>query len=149
MHEMVARLQAVAMTAMLLTRLARSAISATSVKIVKIGNWMRGDYGNLTLVLDLTLSRIDSSLFTGTRWEGDLTELDVLEGPLRGRTPLGSHRVGRQEPAQPFGRARLPHEGEGLRDDKGEILAELDRADVALYRAKHGGRDCTVIDAGP
>src|SRR3546814_6241808 len=27
-------------------------------------------------------------------------------------------------PAQPFGRARLSHEGEGLRDDEREILAE-------------------------
>src|SRR3546814_3366847 len=27
-------------------------------------------------------------------------------------------------PAQPFGRARLSHEGEGLRDDDREILAE-------------------------
>ena len=30
---------------------------------------MRGDYANLTLIVDLTLSRIDSGFFTGTRWE--------------------------------------------------------------------------------
>ena len=34
---------------------------------------MRGDYANLTLIVDLTLSRIDPGLFTGTRLECDLT----------------------------------------------------------------------------
>jgi phospholipid/cholesterol/gamma-HCH transport system substrate-binding protein len=29
-----------------------------------IGNWFRGDFANISLVVDLTLSRIDSSLFT-------------------------------------------------------------------------------------
>jgi ABC-type transporter Mla subunit MlaD len=32
--------------------------------------WNRGDYANLTAVVDLTLSRLDSSFFTGTRFEG-------------------------------------------------------------------------------
>lgn len=50
-------------------------------------NWMRGDYANLTLVVDLTLSRIDAGLFTGTRWEGDLTELELQWGRTIGQMP--------------------------------------------------------------
>src|SRR3546814_5683843 len=38
--------------------------------------------------------------------------------------------------AQPFGCPRLTHEGEGLRDDKGEILAEQG---IHLYRARKRG----------
>src|SRR6476659_9671591 len=45
-----------------------------------LANWFRGDFANITLVIDLTLSRIDSSLFTGTRWEGNLTELELQWG---------------------------------------------------------------------
>lgn len=52
-----------------------------------ISNWFRGDYANLTAVIDLTLSRIDSALFTGTRWEGDLTELELQWGRTIGQTP--------------------------------------------------------------
>lgn len=52
-----------------------------------ISNWMRGDYGNLSLVFDLTLSRIDSGFFTGTRWEGDLTELELQWGRTIGQLP--------------------------------------------------------------
>ncbi len=48
-----------------------------------IGKWARGDYANLTAVIDLTLSRLDASFLTGTRWEGDLTELELQWG---GRT---------------------------------------------------------------
>jgi len=50
-------------------------------------NWIRGDYGNLTAVIDLTLSRIDSALFTGTRWEGQLTELEMQWGRTIGQLP--------------------------------------------------------------
>ena len=50
-------------------------------------NWFRGDFANITLVVDLTLSRIDSSLFTGTRWEGDLTELELQWGRTIGQMP--------------------------------------------------------------
>jgi phospholipid/cholesterol/gamma-HCH transport system substrate-binding protein len=50
-------------------------------------NWMRGDYGNLSLVFDLTLSRIDTGIFTGTRWEGDLTELELQWGRTIGQLP--------------------------------------------------------------
>lgn len=50
-------------------------------------NWFRGDYANLTAIIDLTLSRIDSSIFTGTRWEGDLTELEMQWGRTIGQMP--------------------------------------------------------------
>ena len=50
-------------------------------------NWMRGDYANLTLILDLTLSRIDSGFFTGSRWECDLTWLELQWGRTVGQFP--------------------------------------------------------------
>jgi phospholipid/cholesterol/gamma-HCH transport system substrate-binding protein len=49
--------------------------------------WLRGDYANLTAVIDLTLSRIDSSLFVGTRYEGNLTELEMQWGRTIGQLP--------------------------------------------------------------
>jgi len=52
-----------------------------------LANWMRGDYANLTAVIDMTLSRIDSALFTGTRFEGDLTKLELQWGRTIGQTP--------------------------------------------------------------
>jgi phospholipid/cholesterol/gamma-HCH transport system substrate-binding protein len=52
-----------------------------------ITNWVRGDYANLTAIVDLTLSRIDASLFTGTRWEGNLTELEMQWGRTIGQLP--------------------------------------------------------------
>jgi phospholipid/cholesterol/gamma-HCH transport system substrate-binding protein len=50
-------------------------------------NWMRGDYANLTLIVDLTLSRLDSGFFTGTRWECDLTWLELQWGRTIGQFP--------------------------------------------------------------
>ena len=52
-----------------------------------VPNWFRGDFANITLVVDLTLSRLDSGLFTGTRWEGDLTELELQWGRTIGQLP--------------------------------------------------------------
>ena len=52
-----------------------------------LGNWVRGDYANLTAVFDLTLSRLDEGLFTGTRWEGNLTELEMQWGRTIGQLP--------------------------------------------------------------
>jgi phospholipid/cholesterol/gamma-HCH transport system substrate-binding protein len=52
-----------------------------------VGVWQRGDYANLTAVIDLTLSRLDSSFFTGTRWEGNLTELELQWGRTIGQLP--------------------------------------------------------------
>jgi phospholipid/cholesterol/gamma-HCH transport system substrate-binding protein len=52
-----------------------------------IPNWFRGDFANLTLVLDLTLSRLDSAFLTGTRFEGNLTELEMQWGRTIGQQP--------------------------------------------------------------
>jgi phospholipid/cholesterol/gamma-HCH transport system substrate-binding protein len=52
-----------------------------------VSNWVRGDAANLTTIIDLTLSRIDSAFFTGTRWEGDLTELELQWGRTIGQLP--------------------------------------------------------------
>jgi phospholipid/cholesterol/gamma-HCH transport system substrate-binding protein len=52
-----------------------------------IQNWFRGDYGNITAVFDLTLSRLDSGFFTGTRFEGNLTELELQWGRTIGQKP--------------------------------------------------------------
>lgn len=53
----------------------------------QLTKWMRGDYANLTAVIDLTLSRLDSSFFTGTRFEGNLTELELQWGRTIGQLP--------------------------------------------------------------
>lgn len=47
----------------------------------------RGDAANITMIIDLTLSRLDTALFTGTRWEGNLTELEMLWGRTIGQLP--------------------------------------------------------------
>lgn len=52
-----------------------------------VRKWFRGDSANLTLVLDLTLSRLDNALFTGTRWEGNLTQLEMQWGRTIGQLP--------------------------------------------------------------
>jgi phospholipid/cholesterol/gamma-HCH transport system substrate-binding protein len=49
--------------------------------------WLRGDYANLTAIIDLTLSRLDESFLTGTRWEGNLTELELQWGRTVGQLP--------------------------------------------------------------
>ncbi|MDT5113975.1 MAG: phospholipid/cholesterol/gamma-HCH transport system substrate-binding protein [Mycobacterium sp.] len=53
----------------------------------QLTKWVRGDYANLTAVIDLTLSRVDSSFFTGTRFEGNLTELELQWGRTIGQLP--------------------------------------------------------------
>ncbi len=52
-----------------------------------LGTWQRGDYANLTAIIDLTLSRLDASFLTGTRWEGNLTELELQWGRTIGQLP--------------------------------------------------------------
>ncbi len=52
-----------------------------------IAKWARGDYANLTAVIDLTLSRLDASFLTGTRFEGNLTELELQWGRTIGQMP--------------------------------------------------------------
>jgi phospholipid/cholesterol/gamma-HCH transport system substrate-binding protein len=53
----------------------------------QLRNWLRGDYANLTAVIDLTLSRLDASFLTGTRFEGDLTRLEMQWGRTIGQMP--------------------------------------------------------------
>ena len=53
----------------------------------QLDKWFRGDFANITIVADLTLSRIDTALFTGTRWEGNLTELEMQWGRTIGQLP--------------------------------------------------------------
>jgi phospholipid/cholesterol/gamma-HCH transport system substrate-binding protein len=52
-----------------------------------ISKIFRGDSVNITMIIDLTLSRIDTSMFTGTRWEGNLTELEMQWGRTIGQLP--------------------------------------------------------------
>ena len=57
-----------------------------------LNKWIRGDYANLTAVIDLTLSRLDAALFTGTRFECNLTELELQWGRTIGQ--MGSPCTG-------------------------------------------------------
>ena len=50
-------------------------------------NWQRGDFANITMIIDLTLSRLDAGLFTGTRWECNLTQLELQWGRTIGQFP--------------------------------------------------------------
>ena len=52
-----------------------------------LSKWIRGDYANLTAVIDLTLSRLDASFLTGTFLEGELTELEMQWGRTIGQMP--------------------------------------------------------------
>ena len=53
----------------------------------QIKNWFRGDLANLTPTFDLTLSRIDQNLLTGTRYEGVLTRWELQWGRTIGQIP--------------------------------------------------------------
>jgi phospholipid/cholesterol/gamma-HCH transport system substrate-binding protein len=69
-------------------------------------NWIRGDSANLTGVFDLTLSRLDSGFFTGTRFECNLTELEMQWGRTIGQLPSpctagGPARPGHRKPVTP------------------------------------------------
>jgi phospholipid/cholesterol/gamma-HCH transport system substrate-binding protein len=50
-------------------------------------NWIRGDYANLSLIVDMTLSRIDQGFFTGTRFECNLTWMELFWGRTVGQMP--------------------------------------------------------------
>ena len=67
----------------------RSLDQLTTIPWIRTGvdKFQRGDYANITAVFDLTLSRLDTGLFTGTRWEGNLTQLEMLWGRTIGQTP--------------------------------------------------------------
>ena len=49
--------------------------------------FQRGDYANLTAIVDLTLSRIDQGILTGTRWECHLTQIELQWGRTIGQFP--------------------------------------------------------------
>ena len=65
-------------------------------------NWIRGDYANLTAIIDLTLSRIDNGLFTGSRWECKLTELELQWGRTIGQLPSPCITGGPHNPGNPL-----------------------------------------------
>ena len=65
-------------------------------------NFMRGDYVNLTGIIDLTLSRIDAGLFTGTKWACDLTELELQWGRTVGQYPSPCLAGGPFDPGNPL-----------------------------------------------
>ena len=65
-------------------------------------NWLRGDYANLTLIVDLTLSRIDAGFFTGTRWECDLTWLELQWGRTIGQMPSPCTAGNQYTPGNPL-----------------------------------------------
>ena len=67
-----------------------------------IEKWQRGDYANLTAIVDLTLSRIDAGLFTGTKWECDLTELELQWGRTIGQYPSPCTAGGPFNPGNPL-----------------------------------------------
>jgi phospholipid/cholesterol/gamma-HCH transport system substrate-binding protein len=67
-----------------------------------IEKWQRGDYANLTAIVDLTLSRIDAGIFTGTKWECDLTELELQWGRTIGQYPSPCTAGGPHNPGNPL-----------------------------------------------
>ena len=67
-----------------------------------LSKWNRGDYANLTAVLDLTLSRIDSGFFTGTRFECNLTELELQWGRTIGQMPSPCMNGSQYNPGNPL-----------------------------------------------
>lgn len=84
--------------------LTRSLDLYTAVPFVNptLQNWMRGDYGNNTVILDLTLSRLDAGLLTGTRFECDLTELELQWGRTIGQIPSPCQAGGPHNPGNPL-----------------------------------------------
>jgi phospholipid/cholesterol/gamma-HCH transport system substrate-binding protein len=62
-------------------------LAAYPFPVDNLDKWIRGDYGNLSVIIDLTLSRLDMAFLTGTRFEGDLTRLETQWGRTIGQTP--------------------------------------------------------------
>jgi phospholipid/cholesterol/gamma-HCH transport system substrate-binding protein len=67
-----------------------------------LSKWNRGDYANLTAVLDLTLSRFDAGFFTGTRFECNLTELELQWGRTIGQMPSPCLNGSQYNPGNPL-----------------------------------------------
>lgn len=65
-------------------------------------NFQRGEYANLTAIVDLTLSRIDQGLLTGTRWECHLTQLELQWGRTIGQFPSPCTAGYRGTPGNPL-----------------------------------------------
>lgn len=65
-------------------------------------NFQRGEYANLTGIFDLTLSRIDQGIFTGTRFECNLTELELQWGRTIGQYPSPCTAGGPGKPGNPL-----------------------------------------------
>ena len=86
LHQMGPVLQSLADAGPALTR-SLSLLSTYPWVKEDIPNWFRGDLANLSPVVDLTLSRIDANFFTGTRWEGNLTKLELQWGRTVGQIP--------------------------------------------------------------
>jgi phospholipid/cholesterol/gamma-HCH transport system substrate-binding protein len=62
-------------------------LAAYPFPVDTLQNWVRGDYGNLSVIIDLTLSRLDAAFLTGTRFEGKLTRLETQWGRTIGQMP--------------------------------------------------------------
>ncbi|WP_156766297.1 virulence factor Mce family protein [Mycobacterium sp. E342] len=67
-----------------------------------LSKWLRGDYANLTGIFDLTLSRLDSGLFTGTRFECNLSELELQWGRTIGQLPSPCMAGSQYNPGNPL-----------------------------------------------
>lgn len=68
----------------------------------EIPKWQRGDYANLQGIIDLTLSRFDAGWFTGSKWECDLTELELQWGRTIGQLPSPCTSGGPHNPGNPL-----------------------------------------------
>lgn len=86
LHELPPVLKALADAGPAMTR-SFSGLATYPFPLETLDNWFRGDYGNLSAVFDLTLSRLDGALLTGTRFEGDLTQLEMQWGRTMGVQP--------------------------------------------------------------
>ena len=67
-----------------------------------LNKWLRGDYANLTAVLDLTMSRLDAGFFTGTRFECNLSELELQWGRTIGQMPSPCMGGSQYNPGNPL-----------------------------------------------
>lgn len=79
-----------------------------------ITKFFRGDATNATLIIDLTLSRLDTSFFTGTRFECNLTELELQWGRTIGQLPSpctagGPGRAGHRKAFNPGNPLVIPY----------------------------------------
>lgn len=101
LHELGPTLESLANAGPALTR-ALSFIPTVPFPSDTIEKWQRGDYANLTAVVDLTLSRIDQAFFVGTRWECDLTELELQWGRTIGQFPSPCTAGGPFNPGNPL-----------------------------------------------